>query len=515
MTLAIALLLIAIAVFLWRTNGRDQYQLLAMLQSSLALVVFWMIGDSLSSNNGILFTGLLAGIIIVHFGLSRFWKNKAFYWPPIFVLVSTGLFFLFKDEIFTFSDYKLNLIKPEILILPLLGSIIEPIANAKEKVLGDFFKIDYKNRRGISRGTFVFVIGLFFFVGHFVGSYIGVSLVLLGFGASLLYHKRSGAVWNMYLGMVAFTSFGYFATLSDTDTSNLLLGRVMEGLLFGGAISLFLNTLGRARKNQTFATVLSWFLFMFVPVLLIFLGSVNVNFGGVDAYIGLLAGFGFTALLGINTRKNSSLLAMYFALGMLLIPMLSVSEQEESATIVLNTDQGKESNEAVDIFEAAGKDLDISGDFSIDSKNSKITFELGPKGGRTKGAFKTFEGNFSLGEKNKITVTLPVKELTTFNSYRDESLMEETYFNEPKYPEMTFVSTSLVKESDKYMLSGEFKMMGVSKEEKVEMKYLGKTGESGAPVFIGRSKIDRTAYGMKSDPKEGDVVDFLFKVELK
>jgi polyisoprenoid-binding protein YceI len=515
MTLVIALVLIAIAVFLWRTNGRDQYQLLAILQSTLAIAVFWMIGDSLSTDNGLIFTGLLTGILVIHFGISRFWKNKAFYWPPIFVLASTSLFFLFQRELFTFSDYDLNLIKPEILILPLLGSIIEPIANAKEKVLGDFFKIDYKNRRGISRGSFVFVIGLFLFVGHFVASYIGVSMVMLGFGASLLYHKRSGAVWNMYLGMIAFASFGYFATLSDLDTSNLLLGRVMEGLLFGGAISLFLNTLGRARKNQTIATVLSWFLFVVVPVLLIFLGTVNVNFGGVDSFIGLLAGFGFTALLGINTRKNSSLLAVYFAVGMLIIPMLSIQETEEMATIVLNSNQDEKLKEQIDLFEAAGQVIDATGEFEIDSKNSKITFELGPKGGRTKGAFKSFSGDFSLGDENKIAVIFPVKELTTFNSYRDESLMEDTYFNEPKFPEMTFVYTSMESLGDKYMVKGNFTMLGVSKEQKLEMKYLGKTGVSGAHVFIGRSKIDRTAYGMKSDPKEGDIVDFLFKVELK
>ena len=46
------------------------------------------------------------------------------------------------------------------------------------------------------------------------------------------------------------------------------------------------------------------------------------------------------------------------------------------------------------------------------------------------------------------------------------------------------------------------------------MKYLGKIGNNSAPVFIGRSSIDRRKYGMKSDPKEGNIVDFTFKVEL-
>lgn len=513
----VAALLLLLAIFLWRTNGRDQYHLLAVLQTVLAIVVFWMIGDDLSSGNGLILTALLSGILVFHFGVSRFWKSKAFYWPPVFVLISSAFFFLFKDDIFNYGSYDISLVNPEILILPLLGSLIEPIANAKEKVLGDFFKIDYKNRRGISRGTFVFVIGLFLFVGHFLGSYLGISLVLLGFGASLLYNKRSGAIWNMYLGMIAFASFGHFAEISQISSSDLLIGRVLEGMLFGGAISLFINTLGRAKKNKLVGTATSWLLFVSVPVGLILLAKVNPNFGGADAFIGLLAGFGFTALLGINTRKNSSLLAIYFAIGLLFIPMLNNAEENQLSQIVLNDTSDTVTTEVKsekDIFESSGMVIDIEGKYKIDSKNSQLTFELGPSGGRTTGAFRSFSGQFNLNEKSSIDVEFPVDQLTTFNSYRDESLMEEAYFNQPKFPKMTFKSSDLKKEGEFYTTEGKFTMMGITQTERVEMKYLGKVGTNNAPVFIGRSSIDRRKYGMKSDPKEGNIVDFTFKVEL-
>jgi polyisoprenoid-binding protein YceI len=509
--------LLILAILLWRTNGREQYHLLAVLQSALAIVVFWMIGADLSSENGLLLTAILSGMLIVHFIISRFWKSKAFYWPPVFVLISSAFFFLFKEDIFNYESYDINLTKPEILLLPLFGSLMEPIANAKEKVLGDFFKIDYKNRRGISRGTFVFVIGMFFFVGHFLGSYLGVSLVLLGFGASLLYNKRSGAIWNMYLGMIAFASFGHFALVSQIDSSDMLLGRVIEGLLFGAAISLFVNTLGRAKKNKLVGTAISWFLFVVVPIGLILLAKVNSNFGGADAFLGLLVGFGFTALLGINTRKNSSLLAVYFAVGIFCIPMLINTEEEQLSKIAINnsSDSAKDEDEKeVDIFETSGSDIDITGEFKIDAKNSQLTFELGPTGGRTKGVFRSFSGQFIFGNKNTIRVDFPVDQLTTFNSMRDESLMEDIYFNQPKYPNMTFKSSELVQEGEYYMAEGEFTMLGKTLAESVEMKYLGKIGNNSAPVFIGRSSIDRRKYGMKSDPKEGNIVDFTFKVEL-
>ena len=95
--------LLILAILLWRTNGREQYHLLAVLQSALAIVVFWMIGADLSSENGLLLTAILSGMLILHFIISRFWKSKAFYWPPVFVLISSAFFFLFKEDIFNLN----------------------------------------------------------------------------------------------------------------------------------------------------------------------------------------------------------------------------------------------------------------------------------------------------------------------------------------------------------------------------------------------------------------------------
>lgn len=511
----LAFLLFGLAIIMWRTNGRDQYNLLAILQTALALFVFWSLGQDLSSSNGLILFGILSGTLVAHFIVSRFWKTKGIYWPPLFVVVFSGIFFLFKDQLFVFADFPVDLTQLPVILLPLMGALIEPIADLKEKYLGNFFQIDFKNRRGISRAVYVFLFGFFLFLGHFTASYIGMALVATGFGASLLYYKKSGALWNMYLGLLALIAMGHMSQIGQTDTSNLLLGRVIEGVLFGAFVSLLINTLGRARKNQLIATALSWFLMLNVPVFVILIGTQNVNFGGTDAFLGLLVGFALSAFLGINTRKNSSLLAVYLALGVVLSPMLINEEAEAMTTIAMPETTENPNEKPKDIFEAAGKPMDLTGQFQIDTENTQLTFELGPKGGRTKGAFKSFTGTFELGEQNRISVVLPVDQLSTFNSYRDESLMGDTYFNEAKFPEMTYTTTQIVAKGDAYLAKGNFTMMGVTNSLDVELKYLGKTGKNNAPVFIGRSKLDRTTFGMKSDPTEGNVVDFLFKVELK
>jgi hypothetical protein len=56
-------------------------------------------------------------------------------------------------------------------------------------------------------------------------------------------------------------------------------------------------------------------------------------------------------------------------------------------------------------------------------------------------------------------------------------------------------------------------MLGVVKNIAVQVKYIGKS-INGKPILVGKSSLDRTEFGMKPDPKEGNVVDFEFSVEL-
>lgn len=513
----LALLFTALGLFFWTRNSRNQYNQVALAHGVLAIMVFFLIGQDIDStevdikSNGLLLFALLSGFLVLHMGFSHIWKNKAVYWPPVFVLISSFVFLAFGNEIFNYNGFPVQLSSIPVLLLPLFGASVEPIANMKEKYLGNFFKIDFKNRRGFSRSVYFFFFGMFILISHFIASYIGVALFTLGFGASLFYGKKSSALWNMFLSLLAISVIGHFAKEAKITESSLLLGRVLAGIFISGFIALFINTIQRARKNQNIGTLLSWFLLLVIPAVVILGVTQNINFGGGDAFIGILVGFAISACFGINTRKNDTVLSIYIAVAILLLP-LTINKEEEMAKISVAQAEGLPVLE--DPFEMDSKPLDLSGDYKISLSNSLLTFELGPVGGRTKGAFKTIEGTFKFGEANSVVVDLPVKSLTTFNGYRDESLMEEAYFFEEKYPTVHFESTSFVSTETGYEVKGNFTMMGKSKEIILEMKYLGLGKESKNPLFIGRSSLNRVDFGMKSDPKEGDVVDFEFKVEL-
>lgn len=171
--------------------------------------------------------------------------------------------------------------------------------------------------------------------------------------------------------------------------------------------------------------------------------------------------------------------------------------------------------------EPTGKAFDEAiGKWKINEENSKIFFELGPEKGRTKGEFQVVKGKIEIKEvveNSTIKVTLPVKSLTTFIGPRDEHLMEKDYFHEEKYPDITFKSKRVVQKDDGLVVTGDFTMMGVSKELDVNLKLIGKGKKDGKPVLVlwGKSTLNRTDFGMASSSKIGDIVEFTYEVQLE
>jgi polyisoprenoid-binding protein YceI len=82
---------------------------------------------------------------------------------------------------------------------------------------------------------------------------------------------------------------------------------------------------------------------------------------------------------------------------------------------------------------------------------------------------------------------------------------------------MTYKSKKLSKIDDYYELDGEFTLLGVTKPLKVKIKYSGSIDKEGVkvPVFIGKAALDRTKFGMSPDSKEGNLVEFDLRIELK
>jgi polyisoprenoid-binding protein YceI len=388
------------------------------------------------------------------------------------------------------------------------------VSNFLEKSWGKFFKLDFKTQRGISRALFFFVFAIGFLISDFMAAELGWLAFMLGFVSIMMHGKRSGALWNLFLAVSAFASVGAFMEIGNVSSVELSSGKVLAGVVLAGGIALLMNTLSRARKNKLWSNVISLGLAFLAPIILIIGGTQNVQFGGTDAFVGLLIGFALTTMFGINIKKNISVFGIYMVLGLVLIPLTSVDEAQTTLSTMTKV-KGESSTEKMSSpMGLAGKAVDQNGSFNIIKENSKIVFELGPKNGRTKGAINALVGSFNI-ENNfpSMKVELDIASLTTFNDIRDESLMSDMYFNSVKFPKMTFTSKSAILSGDVYELQGEFEMLGMKKNQIVKMKYLG--SKDGQMNFVGEGSLDRTEFGMTPDSKEGNIVDFMFEVSVK
>ena len=142
-----------------------------------------------------------------------------------------------------------------------------------------------------------------------------------------------------------------------------------------------------------------------------------------------------------------------------------------------------------------------------------------------KGNFTNFSGEIIFDEKDmsksSVNVTIDVASIDTYNEDRDKHLRSADFFDVEKYPEMTFVSTSVKKDGDDMILNGKLTMHGVTKDISIPFEYLGKVTDpwgSERIGFEGKTKLSRKDYGMtwsKTIETGGLVVGDEIKIELQ
>ena len=115
--------------------------------------------------------------------------------------------------------------------------------------------------------------------------------------------------------------------------------------------------------------------------------------------------------------------------------------------------------------------------WAIDPTHSEITFKVKHLMiSNVKGEFRTFQANID-GEdftNSIISANIDANSISTNNNDRDTHLKSPDFFEVEKYPEITFVSTSLKKVDDnEYELVGNLTMKGITKEIKLNTEFGG------------------------------------------
>jgi len=142
--------------------------------------------------------------------------------------------------------------------------------------------------------------------------------------------------------------------------------------------------------------------------------------------------------------------------------------------------------------------------FKIDAVHSEVSFSIRHLVSKTSGKFDQFGGQITMDPDDPSTIkidgTIQTASIDTNNDKRDGHLKSPDFFDAAKYPEITFKSTKVTKAGDKWTLTGDLTMKGVTKPVTLDLAILG---VSPTPVFGGvrvgleaTGKINRKDWGV-------------------
>jgi polyisoprenoid-binding protein YceI len=121
----------------------------------------------------------------------------------------------------------------------------------------------------------------------------------------------------------------------------------------------------------------------------------------------------------------------------------------------------------------------IAQTFTNDKAHSKIVFSVSHLTiSNIEGIFKSFDVKMNMGKEDlsdlKFSVSIDASSINTAVEARDTHLKSADFFDVTKYPKIEFTSTKVEKQmGNKYRVSGNLNMHGVTKEVVLDMTYNG------------------------------------------
>lgn len=142
--------------------------------------------------------------------------------------------------------------------------------------------------------------------------------------------------------------------------------------------------------------------------------------------------------------------------------------------------------------------------YTVDPDHSHVGFSVRHLVSHVPGEFKHYSCDFSfdpkMPESAKATCTIATKSIATGNDKRDNHLRSPDFFDVVKYPSITFESTGMTADgTDKYKLTGQMRMHGVTKPVVFELEYGGTTKDPSGNNKVGftaSTRVNRKDFGI-------------------
>lgn len=138
------------------------------------------------------------------------------------------------------------------------------------------------------------------------------------------------------------------------------------------------------------------------------------------------------------------------------------------------------------------------GQSEIDSERSTVDFTISNNGKEVKGSLKGITGTIFFSPdmigKSHFSASIPVKNIRTGNTVRDEHLLQEDFFFAANFPNIDFMSTGVTQTAAGYVLNGKLTFHGISKEVSIPFTY-----SADDKKFEGAFELMRLDYGVGDD----------------
>ncbi len=155
--------------------------------------------------------------------------------------------------------------------------------------------------------------------------------------------------------------------------------------------------------------------------------------------------------------------------------------------------------------------LSSASELSVDTAHSTVGFRVSIMGGLSEviGKFSEFTATINYDEadvkKSSVKATIKTNSIDTGIAARDKHLQTADFFDAEKYPEITFVSSSVEKKGKQLLAHGTFTMHGVSKEIVLPITVTGKYVDPATKVtvygFSAKFTLNRADYGISYQRK--------------
>ncbi|BCW79985.1 MULTISPECIES: YceI family protein [Micrococcaceae] len=118
-----------------------------------------------------------------------------------------------------------------------------------------------------------------------------------------------------------------------------------------------------------------------------------------------------------------------------------------------------------------------TGTWTLDNSHSEIGFTVRHAGiSKVRGQFKEAEATLDLAENvadSKVNATIKTASFDSGDVNRDGHVRGEDFFDVEKFPEISFVSNSIVPKGDAYELQGDLTIKGVTRPVALETELHG------------------------------------------